>query len=176
MTDAAAIVPPNMTARLDHIFPTLTPAQIARVAAHGKRRSLRAGEVLAEVGDLAVPFFVVTAGQIEIVRPTPGGEEIVVTHGPGSFTGETNMISGRRSLARARASEDGEVIELDRAALLGLVQTDAELGEILLRAFILRRVELIAHGIGDAVLLGSMHCSGTLRIREFLTGVGGREP
>jgi thioredoxin reductase (NADPH) len=172
MTDVAAIVPSNMTARMEQIFPTLTPGQIARVAAHGKRRAFRAGEVLGEMGDPAVPFFVVTAGRIEILRPTPAGEEIVVTHGPGSFTGETNMISGRRSLARARASEDGEVIEMDRETLLGLVQTDTELGEILLRAFILRRVELIAQGIGDAVLLGSMHCSGTLRIREFLTRNG----
>ena len=172
MTDAATIVPSTVTARIDHIFPTLTPEQIARVAAHGRTRAVRAGEVLVDAGDLAVPFFVITAGRIEIVRPSPTGEEIVTSHGPGNFTGETNMISGRRSLARARAGEDGEVIELDRETLLTLVQTDAELGEILLRAFILRRLEMIAHGIGDAVLLGSMHCSGTLRIREFLTRNG----
>jgi thioredoxin reductase (NADPH) len=171
MTDVAAFVPSTVSSRIDHIFPTLTPAQIARVAAHGRTRAVRAGEVLAEAGELSA-FFVVTAGRIEIVRPSSGGEEMVTTHGPGGFTGETNLISGRRSLARARAAEAGEVVELDRDALLALVQTDAELGEILLRAFILRRVELIAHGIGDAVLLGSMHCSGTLRIREFLTRNG----
>jgi thioredoxin reductase (NADPH) len=172
MTELAAAAPAAVTSRIDHIFPTLTPEQIARVAAHGHRRAVRAGEVLVDAGDLAVPFFVITAGRIEVVRPSPTGEEIVTSHGPGNFTGETNMISGRRSLARARASEDGEVVELDRETLLALVQTDAELGEILLRAFILRRLELIAHGIGDAVLLGSMHCSGTLRIREFLTRNG----
>lgn len=172
MTDAAAIVPSTVTARIDHIFPTLTAEQIARVAAHGRTRAVRAGEVLVDAGDLAVPFFVITAGRIEVLRPSPTGEEIVTSHGAGGFTGETTMISGRRSLARARVSEDGEVIELDRETLLTLVQTDAELGEILLRAFILRRLELIAHGIGDVVLLGSMHCSGTLRIREFLTRNG----
>jgi len=171
MTDVAAFVPSTVSSRIDHIFPTLTPAQIARVATHGRTRTVSAGEVLAEAGELSA-FFVVTAGRIEIVRPSAGGEEMVTTHGPGGFTGETNLISGRRSLARARAAEPGEVVELDRDALLALVQTDAELGEILLRAFILRRVELIAHGIGDAVLLGSMHCSGTLRIREFLTRNG----
>jgi thioredoxin reductase (NADPH) len=82
------------------------------------------------------------------------------------------MLSGRRSLVRARATEPGEVIELDRERMLELVQTDSELGEILLRAFIFRRVELIAHGISDVVLVGSSHCSGTLRVKEFLTRNG----
>jgi thioredoxin reductase (NADPH) len=79
------------------------------------------------------------------------------------------MLSGRRALVRARASESGEAIELDREHLLALVQTDSELSEILMRAFILRRVELIAHGFGDVVLIGSSHCAGTLRVKEFLT-------
>ena len=82
------------------------------------------------------------------------------------------MITGRRALARARVSEPGEVIELDRSQLLALVQTDAELSEILMRAFILRRVELIARGFGDVVLIGSTHCAGTLRVKEFLTRNG----
>ena len=82
------------------------------------------------------------------------------------------MLSGRRSLNRARVTETGEVIQLDRESLLALVQNDPELSEILMRAFILRRVELIAQGIGDVVLVGSMHCAGTLRIKEFLTRNG----
>ena len=64
------------------------------------------------------------------------------------------------------------MIELDREQLLALVQTDAELSEILMRAFILRRVELIAHGLGDVVVIGSTHCAGTLRVKEFLTRNG----
>ena len=172
MTDQDALAATGVSSRLDHIFPTLTPEQIARVAAHGRVRPVRAGELLIEAGTLSVPFFVVTRGHVEVARPTTTGEEAVTTHGPGQFTGEVNLLSGRRSLARVRAAEDGEVVELAREALLSLVQTDAELGEILLRAFILRRVELIAHGMGDAVLLGSAHCSGTLRIKEFLTRNG----
>jgi thioredoxin reductase (NADPH) len=82
------------------------------------------------------------------------------------------MLSGRRTLVRARATMPGEVIELSREQLLALVQTDSELGEILMRAFILRRVELIASGIGDVVLVGSVHSSDTLRIKEFLTRNG----
>ena len=90
-------------------------------------------------------------------------------HGPGQFTGEVNMLTGRRSLVRAQVSEPGEVCELDRERLLAIVQTDSEISEVLMRAFILRRVELIAQGFGDAILIGSTHCSGTLRVKEFLT-------
>src|ERR687885_198851 len=89
-------------------------------------------------------------------------------HGPGEFTGEVNMLSGRRSLVRERATKPGKIIELDHQQMLGLIQTDAELGGILMRAFILRRVELIAAGVGDIVLVGSTHSAGTLRIKEFL--------
>lgn len=156
----------------NRIFPTLTPAQIARIAAHGRARPMHAGEVLFEEGDRGVPFLVVTSGRIEITRLTNGGEVRVATHGPGGFTGEVSMLSGRPALVRGRVVEAGEIIILDRADMLSLVQTDAELGEILLRAFILRRVELIANGIGDAILLGSLHCPDTLRIREFLTRNG----
>ena len=82
------------------------------------------------------------------------------------------MLSGRPALVRTRAIEAGEVIEMDREHLLTLVQTDSEIGEIIMRAFIVRRVELIAHGLGDVVLIGSNHCSGTLRVKEFLTRNG----
>ena len=78
------------------------------------------------------------------------------------------MLSRRRSLVRARATKPGKVIELDNQQILTLVQTDAELSDILMRAFILRRVELIAAGVGDIVLVGSAYSAGTLRIKEFL--------
>ncbi|HZA35360.1 MAG TPA: FAD-dependent oxidoreductase [Vicinamibacterales bacterium] len=158
--------------RAEQIFPTLTAAQIRRVAAHGSVRAVHEGEVLIEEGRQDVPFYVVTAGQIEIVQPSRTGDTVIVVHLPGEFTGESNMLSNRRSLVRARATLPGEVIELDREQLLALVQNDAELGEIFMRAFILRRVELIAHGLGDVVLVGSNHSTGTLRIREFLTRNG----
>jgi len=156
----------------ERTFPTLTPGQIQRIGVHGRVRPFRRGEVLFEAGARVVPFFVVTAGRIEIVLPTGATETLVVVHEPGQFTGEANMLSGRRSLVRARASESGEVIELDREQLLALVQTDSELSELIMRAFILRRVELIAHGFGDVVLAGSDHCAGTLRVKEFLTRNG----
>ncbi len=154
------------------MFPKLTSAQMARVAAHGRVRPVVDGEVLIQAGANVIPFFVVVAGQIEIIRPAGSVETVVAIHNPGEFTGEATMLSGRHTLVTARAAGDGEVIELSREHLLSLVQTDSELSEILMRAFILRRIELIAAGIGDAVLIGSMHSSGTLRIKEFLTRNG----
>jgi len=115
-----------------------------------------------------MPFFVVVTGEVEIVRPFGAHETLITIHGNGQFTGDVNMLSGRRSLVRARASKPSEVIELDHKDLLRLVQNDAELSDILMRAFILRRVELIAAGVGDIVLIGSVHSAGTLRIKEFL--------
>src|SRR4029453_9032731 len=172
MTDTALPSPLTLSSGVERMFPTLTPAQIKRIAAHGKVRSIRPGEVLVEAGAHIVPFFVITAGRVEVIRPSGTTETLVAVHGPGQFTGEVNMLSGGPALVRSRASEPGEVIELDREQLLALVQTDSELGELIMRAFILRRVELIAHGLGDVVLVGSNHCAGTLRVKDFLTRNG----
>jgi len=162
-----------MSPNSEPAFPVLTPAQIARIAARGHVRRVAAGELMVQAGDATVPFFVVTRGRIEIAQPAPTGGEIpIVVHEPGQFTGEVNMLSGRRSLVLVRALEPSEVIEMDREHLLALVQTDSELSEIIMRAFILRRVTLIARGFGDVVVIGSTHCAGTLRIREFLTRNG----
>lgn len=163
---------PIVPSRVAQLFPVLTAAQIARIAAHGRRRPTARGDVLIEFGDGDVPFFVVVAGELEVLRPSGDVETLIVRHRAGQFSGEGVLITGRRALARTRVSVPGEVIELDRDALLALVQTDAELSEILMRAFILRRVELIARGLGDVVLIGSMHCAGTLRVKEFLTRNG----
>ena len=107
-------------------------------------------------------------------RPAVGdGETLVAVHGPGQFTGEVNMLSGRRALVRARVRRAGRGDRArSRAACWRSCRPTAELSEILMRAFILRRVELIAHGLGDVVLVGSSHCAGTLRVKEFLTRNG----
>jgi thioredoxin reductase (NADPH) len=172
MTEPAPLIQPTLASPAEQTFPTLTPAQSGRIAAHGRVRPVVAGEVLVEAGQPVIPFFLVTAGRIEAVRPSGTGETRIAEQGPGQFTGEVTMLSGRRALVRIRAIEAGEVVELDRENLLALVQTDSELSELIMRAFILRRVELIAHGLGDVVVVGSNHCSGTLRVREFLTRNG----
>jgi thioredoxin reductase (NADPH) len=171
VSDIPPVLPP-LTSSNEDMFPTLTEAQVARIAAHGHMRQVQRSEVLVEAGEWTARFFVVTAGQIEIVRLKDETEEIVAVFRPGMFTGEVTMLSGRRGLAQIRVSDAGQVIEVDREDLLALVQTDSELSDILMRAFILRRVELIARGLGDVVLVGSNYCAGTLRIKEFLTRNG----
>jgi CRP-like cAMP-binding protein len=90
--------------RPEHIFPTLNATQIARISAHGKKRAVQAGEVLVEPGDNNLPFFLVTLGAIEIMRPTCEGEDPVVVHQVGQFLGEIGVLSGRRSMVRARTT------------------------------------------------------------------------
>ncbi len=149
-------------------FPVLTPAQINRIRSGGKLRQVTKGDILFEPGDTHVPFFVLLSGSMEIVQPGLNGESMVATHGPGEFTGEMTMISGRRCLVRGRVTELGEFLELDGHSLRSLVAKDAELSEIFMRAFILRRLALISHGQGNLILLGSRHSANTLRLREFL--------
>jgi thioredoxin reductase (NADPH) len=152
------------------LFPKLTPAQIDRVAVHGRRRSMAVGDALIRVGDSNVPLFVIMSGAVNVVRSVNGKEELLTVHTAGSFTGEVNALTGRPALATIRCAEPGAVIELDHGHVHAIVQTDPELGEILLRAFILRRVEMVKQGFGDVVLVGSNHSAGTLRIKEFLSG------
>lgn len=167
------IAPIPLTAsRAEQIFPTLTAAQLQRLAAHGRARSARTGEVLVELGDKDIPVFVVISGELEIVRPSFTQETLIRIVGPGNFTGEINTLSGRRAFVRLRARQDSEVIQIPRDGLLTLVQTDAELSEIVMRAFILRRAELLAQGLGDVTLVGSSHSSDTLRMKEFFTRNG----
>jgi thioredoxin reductase (NADPH) len=80
-----------------------------------------------------------------------------------------SVLSGRRALVRGRALEDGELLALDADALRHVIQGDTELSDLFMRAFILRRVALVAHGLGDATLIGSSHSAGTLRLQEFFT-------
>ncbi|HXX66399.1 MAG TPA: FAD-dependent oxidoreductase [Polyangiaceae bacterium] len=158
--------------RSGQMFPRLTPAQIARVATLGTRREVEAGEVLFDVGEQNTQLYVVLEGAVRIVRPVGEYEELVVVHEAGQFTGEINMLSARRSLVRARVVTSGSVIAVDRDHLPGLIQRDPELSEILLRAFILRRVALVNDKAQDLVLLGSHHSGSTQRVREFLSRNG----
>jgi thioredoxin reductase (NADPH) len=153
----------------DEMFPVLTPEQQTRVLAHGRLRQAKNGETIVEPSTPGIKFFVVVSGRLELHRVSENQEELIAFCGPGMFTGELSLLSGRRALIRISAGEASELIEIEREALRGLVQTDSELSDIFLRAFILRRLELIARGIGDLVLIGSNHSLDTFRIKEFLT-------
>jgi thioredoxin reductase (NADPH) len=151
-------------------FPHLTPEQIVRLRPAGKVRNVEPGDILYKPNDTNVPFFVLLSGAMEIVQPgsLDGGERPVTTHGAGAFTGEISMISGQRCLVLGRVTEAGEFLEIAPGGLRDIVARDAELSEILMRAFILRRLALISKELGNVIMLGSRHCANTLRLREFL--------
>lgn len=153
-------------------FPVLTGAQINRIHAVGAARKTAAGEILFAPGDTNVPFFVLLSGSMEIVQPDIAGERPIAQHGPGEFTGEMTMISGQRCLVLGRVKKPGEFLELSGESLRSLISRDAELSEIFMRAFILRRLELIQTGLGSLILLGSRYSAKTLELREFLTRNG----
>ena len=154
----------------ERLLPRLTPQQMSRVAARGRRRATTRGELLVDIGDSTVSFFIVVSGELQVLRLSPeGAETVIVPFRTGQFSGEGNVLSGRRSVGRLRVSEPGEVIELTREEVLALVQTDAELSEILMRALILRRLQMIAFDLGDVVVIGSAYGAGTQRVKEFLT-------
>ena len=155
-------------ASFEQMFPKLDDGQMARLAAFGEPRQAQPGEILYEQGDADHGIFVVQDGVIEVVNPSSAGETVIATLVSGMFTGELVQLSGRRSLVRCRARDASSVLEIRRVNLRRIIQTDAALGEILLRAFILRRVFLVSNSVGDAVLIGSRHSSDTLRLREFL--------
>jgi thioredoxin reductase (NADPH) len=155
--------------RKAQMFPQLTSAQIARLEAHGTHRRMSKGEILAEPGDRHRPMLVVLSGSIEVVQPGMNGEVLVVVHTAGSFSGEMSALQGIGSLVRSRVREGGEVLVIAEDHLRTIFQADAELSELFMRAFILRRVGLIASQSGDVILLGSSHSAGTLRLQQFLT-------
>ncbi|HXJ15394.1 MAG TPA: FAD-dependent oxidoreductase [Candidatus Limnocylindrales bacterium] len=135
-------------------------------------RPITRGEVLIEGGQTNVPFFVLKAGQIEVIRPSALDEILVALVGPSQFTGDISMILGRPAQMRLRVRDSGEVVQLTRDQMLALIQTDAEISEVLMKTLIHRRVAVIAQGIGDVLLIGSIGSGATLRIKQFLNRNG----
>jgi thioredoxin reductase (NADPH) len=156
------------------MFPTLTAAQLARLERQGTRLQTHEGEILQELGEISRGVFVVEAGSVEALVPpsatqAESTDELLYLLTPGDFTGEMSTLRGTRVLARIRVREAGAVLLIDAEQLRGIVQTDAELSELFMRAFILRRMSVIESGRSEVLLLGSDHSADTLRLREFLT-------
>jgi thioredoxin reductase (NADPH) len=158
--------------RRAQMFPVLTPGQMARLEAYGQRTRVAAGEILARSGEREGRMIVIVSGSVEILRAGLAGEERITLHGPGEFTGEMGTLRGARSLVRAQVSEAGEVLIIDHDNLRKLVQTDANLSELFMRAFILRRMGLIEGEGSDIILIGSRHSADTLRLQQFLSRNG----
>jgi thioredoxin reductase (NADPH) len=149
-------------------FPVLTESQLGRARAGNPERACQAGEVLVAPGQNPPGIFVVLEGSIEIERVLDSTVTLITTLRAGQFTGEVGTLAGRPTLVRILAKTSARVALIARERLLTLVQNDSDLSDVFMRAFVLRRAELVNRGLGDVVLVGSDHCSGTLRIREFL--------
>ncbi|KAI9026704.1 cyclic nucleotide-regulated FAD-dependent pyridine nucleotide-disulfide oxidoreductase [Hyaloraphidium curvatum] len=161
--------------RREQVFPRLSPAQIARIRARPGARQVafKPGDALITAGAADVPFLVIESGKITVTAPEDGkGDVVIVEHGPGQFTGEVNMLAGRRSLVDIHGTEAGTAITMSAADLQQLVRTDSELSDVIMRAFILRRVSLIMRSVGDVLLIGSKWNSDTLRLKGFLSRTG----
>ncbi len=158
--------------KIEGMFPKLDDEQLALLITYGQQTEVKANVIVQEPGDQHHGIFVVLSGKFEVVRVFGGQETMLHVLSRGEFTGDVNLLSGRGALVRARTVEDSLLLEIDRVSLRRIMQTHATLGQILLNAFLLRRVYQISNSIGDAVLIGSNHSSDTLRLREFLVRNG----
>jgi thioredoxin reductase (NADPH) len=152
--------------------PILSAPQIDRIRAFAKPRQAAEGEILYEPNDDTPPAYIVLSGAIKIVSVGGREERTVTTYGPGQFSGELLMISGRKSIYRCQAVESGTLLELSARDLRTLIGKDAELSDIFMKAFLARRLSLKETGQGNVVILGSRYSANTLALREFLTRDG----
>src|SRR3989440_8598066 len=125
---AASEVPSE--SRANEAFPELTPEQLARIEPHGHRRWLAPGEVVGEPGQPVTKIFVVLSGQLDAVTPLQTSTSSMPRFTPGMFTGERSILAGGRLLCRVSATPPSDVIEVEREALLTIVQTDTPLSGI----------------------------------------------
>ena len=160
-------------ARRDQMFPVLEPAEIGRLWRFGEFKSYAAGERIVATGQIAPGAFVILAGRVDVMQSGGlGHSRLIVTHGPGSFMGELAQLSDRPSLVDAYAKEAVEALVIRPRRLRDLMVEEAELGERIMRALILRRVGLLDAGAGGPVIIGSADHADVLRLEGFLTRNG----
>ncbi|MGB0087517.1 MAG: FAD-dependent oxidoreductase [Rhodomicrobiaceae bacterium] len=169
----AELDPTDPYQREAQIFPKLSEDMAARVAHFGSEEELPKGSMVFERGQRGVDFFVVLEGSIEIFDFDAHGQpEIITTHGPREFTGELDLFNQRKILVSGRTGVDSRVLRLKRPDFRRMVTAEPDIAEIIMRAFILRRVALIRHAQGGVTVLGPGHGGDTLRIERFLTRNG----
>jgi thioredoxin reductase (NADPH) len=151
------------------MFPVLEPAEIERVRSFGKGRSYHAGEALLDVGKVAPGFTIILTGQVNVTQHDQSEHgRLIVTHEPGSFMGELAQLAGRPSLVDARAADAVEALIIPPDKLRALLIAEAELGERIMRALILRRVGLLETGAGGPIIVGRAGNGDVLRLQGFL--------
>ena len=151
----------------DVAFPTLSDKDLAALAARGHPREVHAGDVLFEEGDRNPFLFVVQEGAVEILEHSRGTEHSVVVHHPGQFTGDVDVLSGRALLVTGRVAEDGRVLQLSTDELRRAVDELPELGETIVKAFLMRRTLLLGSGFEGVKIIGSRFSPASHRLREF---------
>jgi len=164
---------PVIETRYGQMFPVLEPAEVDRLHRFGERRAYRAGERLVTTGEVSPGMFVVLRGEVAISQHNPlGHSEAIVTHGPGSFIGELTQLSNRPSLVDAQALKAVDALLIPPAKLREVLVAEAELGERIMRALILRRVGLIESGIAGPLIVGRADNGDVLRLAGFLARNG----
>ncbi|HEX7622989.1 MAG TPA: cyclic nucleotide-binding domain-containing protein, partial [Anaeromyxobacteraceae bacterium] len=159
--------------RYAQMFPTLNPAEVERLRHFGEPRSYAASERLVSSGVVSPGMFVILKGAVAVTqRGVFGLEEPIVTHGPGSFMGELAQLSDRPSLVDAHATKPVEAIVISSRRLRDLLVAEAEIGERIMRALILRRVGLLESGVSGPVLVGRAESADVLRLAGFLSRNG----
>lgn len=151
------------------IFPRLTEEMAARIAAYGAEEDLPEGTLVFERHQRGVDFFLVRDGGIEIFD---GDGKVLTIHRKNQFTGEVDLFNNREILVSGRTVAQSRVVRVGRADFRRLIGVEADIGEILMRAFILRRTGFIVHSEGGVVLVGRGHAGDTLRLQRFLTRNG----
>jgi len=156
-------------ARRDQMFPVLEQVEIGRLWRFGELKSYAASDRIVATGEIAPGAFVILVGRVEVTRrQMPGHSELIVTHGQGSFMGELAQLSGRPSLVDAYAKEAVQALLIPPRRLRDLLVEEAELGERIMRALILRRVNLLDVGAGGPVIVGRADNADVLRLEGFL--------
>src|SRR5229473_492709 len=162
-----------MFPRLEQTFPALTPQEIARMRRFGEVRSYKDGERLFETGKPGPGMFLILSGHVAISqRDGLGHVKPVIDQGPGQFLAEIGQLSGRAAMVDGHAKGDVETLLIPPERLRALLVAEADLGERIMRALILRRVSLIQGGVGGPVLIGPTNSSGVVRLQGFLTRNG----
>jgi len=156
------------------MFPVLEPAEIERVRRFGTVRAYRSGDALAEVGKPIEGLKVILSGSVKVARhnASSGDGELIITYGPGSFLGELGQLSGRPAFVNARAESPVEALIITPDRLRALLIGEAELGERIMRALILRRMGLLEVGSGGAIIVGRSQDRDVLRLAGFLSRNG----
>jgi thioredoxin reductase (NADPH) len=161
-----------VTTDRDVAFPVLTETDLAALKTRGKPRSAKAGDILFEEGDRNISFFVVLAGAVEILGRFHGQPQTVVVHHAGQFTGDVDVLSGRAIVVTGRILEDAELLELSPDDLRRAVNTLPELGETLVKAFLMRRTLLLGAGAEALRIVGSRFSPDAHRLRDFASRNG----